>query len=106
MILITLRNLDSSVAQDYEPDASQEGGSRAYFPIQRTTELIAAIRAVSDSKVAVGGFGFSMLPNELMHYLRPDLGVFWGPDAFFAHFDDIQAGNLGEVANLLFFQGD
>ena len=47
-----------------------------------------------------------MLPDELMHYLHPDFGVFGGPDAFFAHFEDIQAGDLGEVSNLLYFQED
>jgi hypothetical protein len=100
MVLITLRNMDSHDSGDYE-----RNGSKAYFPIERTKELIAAIRAVSDLKITLGGFGFSILPEEIMHYLRPDLGVFGGPDAFFAHFEDVQAGNLGEVANLLYFQG-
>jgi hypothetical protein len=106
MILITLRNTDSMVSEDYERDGSQEGGMSAYFPIERTKELIATIRTVSDLKIAVGGFGFSILPDEIMHYLRPDFGVCGGPDAFFAHFEDIKAGNLGEVANLLFFEQD
>jgi hypothetical protein len=106
MVLITLRNTDSVVSRDYERHGSSEGGRRAYFPIERTRELIAAIRAVSDLKITVGGFGFSLLPNELMRYLRPDFGVVGEPDAFLAHVEDIQAGNLGEVANLLFFQGD
>lgn len=106
MFLITLRNTDSLTAQDYKQDGSKEGGRDAYFPIERTKELIAAIRMVSDLKIAVGGFGFSVLPNEIMHYLRPDFGVFGGPDAFFEHFNDIKAGSLGKVANLLFFQDD
>ena len=106
MILITLRNTDSLTSRDYERDGSKERDTPAYFPIERTKELIAAIRVVSDLKIVVGGFGFSVLPNEIMHYLRPDFGVFGGPDAFLAHFEDIEAGNFGEVANLLFFQGD
>jgi hypothetical protein len=101
MVLITLRNIDSGTSGDYEGDRS-----KAYFPIKRTKELIAAIRAVSDLKITLGGFGFSILPEEIMNYLRPDFGVFGGPDAFFAHFKSIQAGNLGAVANLLYFQGD
>ncbi len=104
MILITLRNTDSLNAQDYERDGSREGGASAYFPVERTKELITAIRAVSDLKIAVGGFGFSLLPDELMHYLRPDFGVFGGPNAFFAHFEDIEGGNPAQVANLLSFQ--
>ena len=106
MILITLRNTDSLTSMDYELDGLQNRGRRAYFPIERTRELIAAIRVVSDLKIALGGFGFSVIPDELMHYLRPDYGVFGGPDAFFAHLNDIEAGNLGEVANLLFFEED
>ena len=102
MILLTLRNTDSLNSKDYDQD---RGGS-AYFPIERTKELVAAIRAVSDLQIAVGGFGFSVLPVESMHYLRPDFGVFGGPDAFFAQFEDIEAGNLGGVSNLLFFQED
>ena len=106
MILITLRNTDSLISWDYERDGSKEGGRRAYFPIERTKELVAAIRTVSDLRIAVGGFGFSVLPSEIMHYLRPDFGVFGGSDAFFAHFEDIEAGNLGEIANLMYFQED
>jgi hypothetical protein len=101
MILITLRNVDSGDSGDYEWD-----GSKPYFPVEQTKELIAAIRAGSDLKIALGGFGFSILPEEIMHYLRPDLGVFGGPDAFFAHFEDVQTGRLGEVANLLYFEKD
>jgi hypothetical protein len=35
MILITLRNTDSLVSQDYEPDG-KEGNQRAYYPVERT----------------------------------------------------------------------
>jgi hypothetical protein len=104
MVLVTLRNTDSMVSGDYEQGKSRDGQSCAYFPIERTKELIAAIRAVSDLGVVLGGYGFSVMPDALMHYLRPDLGVFAGPDAFFAHFEDVQGGNFAAVANLLFFQ--
>ncbi len=106
IVLITLRNTDSLTSQDYARDGANAGGKSAYFPIERTKELIAAIRVVSDLKIAVGGFGFSLLPNEIMHYLRPDYGAFGAPDSFFAHIKDIKAGNLGEIANLLFFRED
>ena len=106
MILITLRNTDSMTSQDYQRDASRAGTRIDYFPVERTKELVAAIREVSDLRITVGGFGFSLLPNEIMEYLRPDFGVFGGPDAFFAHFEDIEAGNLEEVENLLYFQED
>ncbi len=104
MILIALRNTDSLTAQDYERDESKAGGRSACFPIERTNALMASIPSVSDLKIAVGGFGFCVLLNEIMHYLRPDVGVFGAPDAFFAPFEEIKAGNLGRIANLLVFQ--
>ena len=106
MILITLRNTDSLGSQDYEQDELKERGGSTYFPIERTRELIAAIREISDLKIAVGGFGFSLLADKLMHYLRPDFGVCEGPDDFFAHFEEIKNGNPDKVMNLLFFQED
>ena len=102
MILIILRNTDSLGSKDYD----RLEGESAYFPIERTKELIAAIRVVSNLKIVVGGFGFSVMPDEIMHYLRPDLGVFGGADAFFENFEDVQAGNYKDVANLLYFKED
>lgn len=104
MILITLRNTDSLDSTNYKQDTLREGNQSAYFPIERTRELISAIREISDLKIALGGFGFSLLPDELMRYLRPDYGVYEGPDDFFAQFDEVKNGNLDKVANLLFFQ--
>ena len=104
MVLITLRNTDSLVAQDYTLGGLKERKGSAYFPIERTKELITLIREISNLKIAVGGFAFSLLPNELMHYLHPDFGVLEGPNDFFAHFEDILNENPGKVANLLFFQ--
>lgn len=102
MIFITLRNTDSMVSTDYD----REGSGNTYFPIKRTKELIVAIRSVSDLKIVLGGFGFSLLPDEIMRYVRPDLGVFGGPDAIFENFEDIQVGNYKDVANLLYFHED
>jgi hypothetical protein len=104
MIFITLRNTDSLNSQDYDQNDLNEENKRAYFPIERTKDLITAIRTLSKLKIALGGFGFSVLPGEIMHYLRPDFGVVGGSDGFFEKFEDIKAGKLGDVANLLFFQ--
>jgi len=106
MILITLRNTDSLNSQDYEQNELDERINRAYFPIERTKELIAAIRSVTKLQIVLGGFGFSVLPGDIMRYLRPDFGVFGGPNDFFEKFDEIIAGKLGDVSNLLFFQDD
>jgi len=104
MILITLRNTDSLSSSDYELDASKEGNKNAYFPIERTKELINVIRTVSDLKIVLGGFGFSLLPNELMQYLCPDFGVLGAADDFFTHFNDIKNGRYDNVPSLLYFQ--
>ena len=106
MILITLRNTDSLNAQNYKQDDSNSGSANAYFPIERTKDLIAVIQTISDLQIAVGGFGFSVMPEEIMHYLLPDFGVFGDPDGFFEHFDNILAGELAQVPNLLYFQDD
>ena len=106
MILITLRNTDSLELQDYKLDGENAEAGEAYFPIERTRKLIAAIRDISDLKIALGGFGFSLLPGELMHDLRPDFGVWGDPDDFFAQFDEIQNGHLDQVVNLMFFRED
>ena len=104
MILITLRNTDSLDSEDYEQDELKKGDRSAYFPIERTRELITEIRATSDLKIAVGGFGFSLLSNALMQYLRPDFGVVGGSNDFFSNFEQIRNGNPDSVANLLFFK--
>jgi hypothetical protein len=106
MILITLRNTDSGVSEDYKQSASNEENGRAYFPIERTRDLIACIRKVTDMKITLGGFGFSVMPTELMYKLRPDYGVCGEPDAFFAHFEDVLRGNLTGINNLLFFKDE
>jgi len=106
MILVTLRNTDSLNAKDYERSNPKRGDRNAYFPIERTKDLIATIRGCSNLKITVGGFGFSVMPADLMHYLRPDYGVFGDPDGFFEYFNEIQAGNLEQVPNLLYFQED
>ena len=106
LIWITLRNTDSGVSEDYEPPISNEADGRAYFPIQRTKELIDCIREVMDLKITLGGFGFSVMPSELLDNLSPDYGVCGEPDAFFAYFEDIQRGNLTGINNLLSFKDE
>jgi hypothetical protein len=96
MILITLRNTDSLTATDYDRPASGDEETITYFPIEQTKNLISTIRSTSSIKIVLGGFGFSILPEELMHYLRPDFGVFGGPEGFFENYAEIQAGNFDQ----------
>jgi pyruvate-formate lyase-activating enzyme len=106
MFLVTLRNTDTLTATDYERAESEMENNQPYFPIERTKELVTTIRKISDLKIVVGGFGFSVLPEEMMQYLWPDYGVFGGSDAFFEHLADIEAGKFDEVANLLYFRDE
>lgn len=106
MILITLRNTDSVVSDDYERDHPEAALGEAYFPIEQTRTLIVAIRSVTDLKIVLGGFGFSVMPEKLMEHLHPDLGVFGGPDGFFTHFEAVRGGNFAAVPNLLYYQGE
>lgn len=104
MILITLRNTDSLTLEDYQLDHDAESTDERYFPIEHTKTLIDTIRSVSDLKIVVGGFAFALLARELMAYLQPDFGVVYGPDAFFANFEDILHGKLEDTSNLLYYQ--
>ena len=104
LFLITLRNTCSMSYADYREDGRDN--TPTYFPIARTKALIEMIRSVSDRPVTVGGYGFSILAQELMPILQPDFGVFGGADDFFRYFEEILAGNYRHVANLLYFEGD
>ena len=104
MFLITLRNTDSMNYRDYRRDEGEKGSG--YFPIAQTKALIDTIRTVTNVQIAVGGFGFTLLAQELMPILRPDFGVCGSPDAFFLHFEEILHRDYRHVANLLYFQGD
>jgi hypothetical protein len=106
MILITLRNTDSFVLKDYESDKAKQTDGNGYFPIESTQALITCLRAVTHLKIAIGGFGFSLLAYELMHYFRPDVGMFGGAEAFFSNFEAIRDGHYAGIANLLYFQAD
>ncbi len=104
MILITLRNTDSMNSRDYDRESNEDGNAFAYFPIERTKELIAVIRELSDLPITIGGFGFSILPRDIMNYVRPDLGVVGGPDDFFDRFEKILQGAYEGIANLVYYQ--
>jgi hypothetical protein len=104
MILITQRNTDSIVIEDYDPGRNEDGSAQAYFPIERTKELIILLREITDLPITIGGFGFSLLAHEIMDYLHPDFGVVGGPDAFFARFENVLRGEHDGVANLLYWQ--
>ncbi|MCB9528219.1 MAG: hypothetical protein H6703_15665 [Myxococcales bacterium] len=96
----TIRQADSTEADEYL-GAKAEAMTR-WFPMEDTFAAIRQVRAVSDAKVVVGGFTFTASPVTMAEYLQPDFGVIGEPDAFIARFDDVMAGRLDGVANLLY----
>ena len=105
MILITLRNIDSGVSAEYEESADTDHPH--YFPAQATQTLIDTLRERTDLKIAVGGFGFSIMAERVMEFARPDYGVTGEPDDFFEKFEWVLEGkNLDQVANLHFWEGN
>ncbi len=112
MILITLRNTDAVDVNDYIVGSPnnyyhQENKSPLYYPIQATKRLIQVLRKLTKLPIVIGGFAFSIFPEKLMNYLKPDYGVIGGPDAFFEHFEDVLNNQrLNQVANLIYFQAN
>ncbi|MFX1516581.1 MAG: hypothetical protein ACFFC6_09750, partial [Promethearchaeota archaeon] len=78
-----------------------------YYPIQATKRLIQVLRKLTKLLIVIGGFGFSIFPEKLTNYLKPDYGVVGGPDAFFEHFEDVfNNQRLNQIANLIYLQAD
>ncbi len=96
----TIRQADSTEADEYL-GAKAEATTR-WFPMEDTHAAIRAVRAVSDAKVILGGFTFTVNPVSAAEYLDPDFGVIGEPDDVIARFDDVLAGRVEGVANLLY----
>jgi len=69
-------------------------------------EVVAGIRAATSAPIVLGGSGFSVIPKQLMHHLRPDYGVSGeGEQAFPELLDAIASGDgFGRIASLHRFQ--
>ncbi|MHA2074189.1 MAG: hypothetical protein ACW97X_06200 [Candidatus Hodarchaeales archaeon] len=116
MILITIRNTDACDVveyyqlaidnNDYHQNTSQiQNVSPFYSPIITTKILMDIIRNETTLPICIGGFGFSIIPEKIMEFLKPDYGVITGPDSFFEHFEEILLKqNLSRVSNLIYFE--
>jgi hypothetical protein len=62
---ISIRNIDSN---DH-----CLGGTDWY--LQNDLNLMKAIRKTTDAPVILGGSGFSVMPEEILHYLKADYGI-------------------------------
>src|SRR5262245_35040792 len=63
VVALGMRNIQNA-------DYSGVGHSLDYY-----REVVARTRAVTDAPIVLGGSGFSVIPTELMHHLRPDYGI-------------------------------
>lgn len=98
MVGFTLRQTDSYVFKDYvdcEPDR--------YYPVMELKNHVKKVRALTDAKIAVGGFGFTLHATDLSAYLDIDYGVQGECDPFIENFDDLIEGrNLEAIPNLVY----
>ncbi|MFX0086945.1 MAG: radical SAM protein [Candidatus Hodarchaeota archaeon] len=117
MILITIRNTDACSSEDYDLRKVNNNYHQIphfippelpfYSPIKTSKILIDDIRTETNIPITLGGFGFSIMPEKIMNYLKPDYGVIGDPDGFFEHFEDVLLKrNLNKVSNLIFFENE
>ena len=67
------------------------------------------IRSLTQSKIILGGSGFSVLPEKIMNFLRPDFGIFGEGEATFdLLIDKLDNGhkNFDEIENILYFKDE
>ena len=110
LIGITIRNVDSCDYLDYfslddKISSDEINFKNKYLPILNTKIVIRILRRISKLPIIIGGFAFSIMPRKLMNYLKPDFGVFGGPDDIFEHFNElINQQNLQTIQNLFYFE--
>src|SRR3990172_2567595 len=66
-------------------------------------ELVRVIRRSSPARIVVGGGGFSVIPREIMAYIKPDFGIAGEGEEAFSHLIlalESDAENLSNIANL------
>ncbi|MHA2251320.1 MAG: hypothetical protein ACXAD7_13245 [Candidatus Kariarchaeaceae archaeon] len=117
MILITVRNTDTFEYEEYqiieqEIDYHQKfygttlvRSKPNYFPATQTKHLVSILREITPLPIVLGGYAFSLLPDNMMRYIKPDYGVIGGPDDFFARFESILVKeDLHNVSNLIYYK--
>lgn len=80
--------------------------SGAFF-LPFVNEVIECLREHSDAPIVMGGVGFSVMPEAVMRFCRPDYGIAGeGEEAFPRLVKAIGARlNLNDIPNLLYWEG-
>ena len=101
-VAFTIRQADSVAADNYISIDSQTPAKNPWFPVEETRAAILHVRELSDAKIFVGGFNFTVNSVSAAEYLQPDFGILGEPDEFFQHFDEVLQGRTEGISNLLY----
>lgn len=87
-VFITMRNIDTHGIHEYPPEIiDQTESNEAYYPLALTEKLVQVIKEISKLPIVIGGFGYSIIPEKLLRFLKADFGVSGGPEGLFENFD-------------------
>lgn len=101
-VAFTIRQADSTISDDYISADGTSNVPNPWFPVEDTHAAIQRIRELSDAKIFVGGFTFTVNPVSAAEYLQPDFGIIGEPDEFLKHFDEVLQGRTEGISNLLY----
>jgi hypothetical protein len=101
-VAFTIRQADSVAADNYISIDAKTPAKNPWFPVEETRLAILHIRQLTDAKIFVGGFNFTVNSVSAAEYLQPDFGILGEPDEFFQHFDEVLQGRTEGISNLLY----
>ncbi len=102
----TVRQADSVAADNYLSVDGVTPPKSPWFPLEDTHAAIRRVRELSDAKIIVGGFNFTVNAEAAAEYLQPDLGILGEADELFWHFDEVLGGRTDGISNLLYKAAD
>ncbi|MBN2535874.1 MAG: radical SAM protein [Spirochaetales bacterium] len=96
LIGISIRNIDDS------------SFFSSRFLLSDTEKILHIVRSCSNAKVVLGGVGFSVMPEPVMKYLRPDYGIAGdGEESLLALISALKTGDsINAISGLLYWHED
>lgn len=101
-VAFTIRQADSVSADNYINIDAKNPAKSPWFPVEDTRIAISRVRQLTDAKIFVGGFNFTVNSVSAAEYLQPDFGILGEPDEFFKHFDEVLQGRTEGISNLVY----
>ena len=107
-VFITIRNLDTGEIHQYPPEILHQTGSQeVYYPLVLTRQLVQVIREISNVPIVIGGFGYSIIPEKILRFIKADFGVIGGSEGLFENFQVLNEPDITEnVPNLYYNNND